>query len=114
MGFFVSPSYADNANPPIVRFLEEITTGPYSVGDIITFKVTYEGGNPGIKSIKISSVNNSQTCVGRGIPADNFDGQTLRALQTLAWSNKSVVKKNSNNYELISGFILPCRKVSNS
>ena len=114
LGFFVSPTYADNANPPMVKSLEEVTTGPYYVGDIITFRVTYEGGNPGIKSIKISGVNNSQTCVGQGIPADNFDGQTLRRLQTLEWSNKSVVKKNSNNYELVSGFIVPCRKVSNS
>ena len=114
VGFFVSPTYADNANPPIVKSLEEVTTGPYSVGDIITFKVTYEGGNPGIKLIKISGVNNSQTCVGQGIPPDNFDGQTLRSLLNLTWSNKTVVKKNSNNYELVSGFILPCRKVSNS
>jgi hypothetical protein len=114
MGFFVSPSYADNANPPIVKSLEEVTTGPYSVGDIITFKVTYEGGNPGIKSIKISGVNNSQTCVGQGIPPDNFDGQTLRLLSILTWINRTVVKKNSDNYQLVSGFILPCRKVSNS
>lgn len=114
LGFFVSPSNADNANPPIVKSLEEITIGPYSVGDIITFKITYEGGNPGIKSIKISGVNNSQTCVGQGIPADNFDGQTVRSLSNLAWSNKSAVKKNSNNYELVSGFVLPCRKVNNS
>ena len=114
VGFLSTPTYADNANPPIVKSLEEVTTGPYSVGDIITFKVTYEGGNPGIKSIKIGGVNNSQTCVGQGIPADNFDGQRIRILQTLEWSNKSVVKKNSNNYELVSGFIVPCRKVSNS
>ena len=114
VGFLVSPSYADNANPPIVKSLEEVTTGPYSVGDIITFKVTYEGGNPGIKLIKISGVNNSQTCVGQGIPPDNFDGQTLRLLSNLTWINRTVVKKNSDNYELVSGFILPCRKVSNS
>ena len=114
VGFFVSPTYADNANPPIVKSLEEVTTGPYSVGDIITFKVTYEGGIPGIRLIKISGVNNSQTCVGQGIPPDNFDGQSLRSLLNLTWSNKTVVKKNSNNYELVSGFILPCRKVSNS
>lgn len=113
-GFLVSPSYADNANPPIVKSLEEVTTGPYSVGDLITFKVTYEGGNPGIKSIKISGVNNSQTCVGQGIPPDNFDGQTLRLLSNLTWINRTVVRKNSDNYELVSGFILPCRKVSNS
>lgn len=114
VGFLVSPSYADNSNPPIVKSLEEVTTGPYSVGDIITFKVTYEGGNPGIKLIKISGVNNSQTCVGQGIPPDNFDGQTVRSLSVLAWNNKSALKKNSNNYELVSGFVLPCRKVSNS
>jgi hypothetical protein len=114
VGFLVSPSYADNANPPVVKSLEEVTTGPYSVGDIITFKVTYEGGNPGIKLIKISGVNNSQTCVGQGIPPDNFDGQTVRSLSVLAWNNKSALKKNSNNYELVSGFVLPCRKVSNS
>jgi len=114
VGFFASPSYADNANPPIVKSLEEVTTGPYSVGDIITFKVTYEGGNPGIKLIKISGVNNSQTCVGQGTPPDNFDGQTVRSLSVLAWNNKSALKKNSNNYELVSGFVLPCRKVSNS
>ena len=114
VGFLVTPSYADNANPPIVKSLEEVTTGPYSVGDIITFKVTYEGGNPGIKLIKISGVNNSQTCVGQGIPPDNFDGQTVRSLSVLAWNNKSALKKNSNNYELVSGFVLPCRKVSNS
>lgn len=114
VGFLGTPAKADNANPPIVQSLEEVTSGPYSVGDIITFKVTYGGGNPGLKSIIISGVNNSQSCVGQGIPFENLDGETLRRLLTLSWSNGSMLKKNSNNYELVSGFILPCRKVSNS
>ena len=114
VGFLGTPAKADNANPPIVQSLEEVTSGPYSIGDIITFRVTYDGGYPGIKSIKISGVNNSQTCVSQGIPPDNFDGRTVRSLSDLAWNSKSTVKKNSNNYELVSGFVLPCRKVSNS
>lgn len=113
-GVFNTPAMADNANPPIVHSLEEVTSGPYSVGDVITFKVTYSGGNPGLKSIIISGVHNSQSCVSQGIPSDNFDGETLRRLLTLSWRNGSMLKKSSNNYELVSGFILPCRKVSNS
>lgn len=41
VGFLGTPAKADNANPPIVQSLEEVTSGPYSVGDVKLFSPIY-------------------------------------------------------------------------
>lgn len=39
----LSTANADNANPPKITSVQQITSGPYSVGDIVTFKVVFTG-----------------------------------------------------------------------
>ena len=51
--YLPTPTYADNANPPKIVSVDQITTGPYAVGDLVSFRVNYTGGNPGIKLISI-------------------------------------------------------------
>lgn len=51
--YLPTPTYADNANPPKIISVDQITTGPYRVGDLVSFRVNYTGGNPGIKLISI-------------------------------------------------------------
>lgn len=45
---------ADNANPPVITSVQEISKGPYSIGDVVTLKVNFQGGNPGIKRLGIT------------------------------------------------------------
>ena len=45
---------ADNANPPKILDLVQITQGPYQPGDLIKFKIVYTGGNPGLKGVGIN------------------------------------------------------------
>ena len=51
-------SFADNANPPKIISVEQITKGPYKIGDIVSFKINYTGGNPGINSIAVRASSN--------------------------------------------------------
>jgi hypothetical protein len=98
-------AYADNSNPPLIQSFEEITTGPYSVGDLVTFKVSYVGGNPGIKSIKISGAYNSNSCLSQ-TPSTEVTGPLSGSQLTLGWT-KQLAARN-DNFELISGFVMPC------
>jgi len=54
---FCAPAVADNANPPKIIDLVQITKGPYKPGDLVTFKVVYTGGNPGLDNIRIIFAN---------------------------------------------------------
>jgi hypothetical protein len=92
------PARADNANPPKIISVEQITTGPYSVGDIVTFKVGYEGGNPGIQSISIS-VN----CV------KNLGSIGIDSGDSISWRDGEQLTSKSGN-GLISGYVVPCRQ----
>ena len=47
-GFLGTPAKADNANPPKIIDLNQLTKGPYRPGDLVTFKIIYTGGNPGL------------------------------------------------------------------
>ncbi len=87
---------ADNANPPKIVSVEQVTKGPYSRGDIVTFKVNYTGGFPGIERITISilCVNNSHSAAG------SWTSQ-------IGWTKKEKVTASSGN-GLISGYITSC------
>jgi hypothetical protein len=45
---------ADNANPPKILDLIQVTQGPYKPGDLVTYKIVYTGGNPGLARAEIS------------------------------------------------------------
>ena len=49
-----SPANGDNANPPKIIEVVQVTKGPYQPGDLITFKVVYTGGNPGLSRVRIT------------------------------------------------------------
>ncbi len=48
-----SISNADSGNPPKLNSVEQLTNGTYRPGDVITFRVNYSGGNPGLGSISM-------------------------------------------------------------
>jgi len=52
-GFLGTPAKADNANPPKIIDLNQLTKGPYRPGDLVTFKIIYTGGNPGLDNVSI-------------------------------------------------------------
>ena len=54
VGVFGTPVKADNANPPKIIELVQVTKGPYKPGDLVTYKVVYTGGNPGLSRVRIS------------------------------------------------------------
>jgi hypothetical protein len=58
VGFFSNPAKADNANPPKIIELVQVTKGPYKPGDLITIKVVYTGGNPGLSRVLITFSGN--------------------------------------------------------
>lgn len=94
----ITPVHADNANPPKIISVEQVTSGPYSVGDIVTFKVNYTGGFPGIQNIRISinCVSNSHS--------------TVRVVGGLiGWANIEKTTTYSGN-GLVSGFVTPCNQ----
>ena len=97
VGFFSNPAKADNANPPRITSVEQVTTGPYSVGDIVTFKVGYEGGNPGIQEIKIAirCIRNAGSLAGG--PELNW----------ISWRDGEKLTSKSGS-GLISGYVIPC------
>ena len=52
--FVPTKSWADNANPPKILDLIQVTQGPYKPGDLVTYKIVYTGGNPGLARAEIS------------------------------------------------------------
>lgn len=92
----LSTANADNANPPKITLVQQITSGPYSVGDIVTFKVGYEGGYPGIASIRI------------GVPCiQNGNGLAGVVNSWIGWSKRDKNNSYSGN-GLVSGYVIPC------
>ncbi len=57
LGLLHTPAQADNANPPKILELVQVTKGPYKPGDLVTFKIVYTGGNPGLDNLKIIFAN---------------------------------------------------------
>ena len=54
LGSLYTPAQADNANPPKIIELVQVTKGPYKPGDLVTFKIIYSGGNPGLDNALIT------------------------------------------------------------
>jgi len=53
-GVFNTPAMADNANPPKIVSVTELSKGPYLPGDVVSIKVEHTGGYPGISSYSTS------------------------------------------------------------
>ncbi len=57
LGIFYTPVQADNINPPKIIDLVQVTRGPYKPGDLVTFRIIYTGGNPGLDNVKMIFAN---------------------------------------------------------
>jgi hypothetical protein len=108
LGFFVSPSHADNANPPKLVSIEQVTNGPYSIGEIVTFRINYTGGNPGIRSIVIRGAGSNETCLASGTNLQNngSDGYEL------VWNKDNNEKYMYLDPILVSAIVVPCRRTN--
>lgn len=107
--FGITPAAADNSNPPKITSIEQITSGPYKVGDIVSFKINYTGGNPGIKLIEISGAGSNTTCVSQS--ANLFSLSKLSSVfpvASLNWEKGKSIETDVSNSRVVSGFVVPC------
>ena len=51
----VDTATGDTANPPVITSVTQLSTGPYKPGDVLTVRVNYTGGNPGLSSITVEA-----------------------------------------------------------
>jgi len=105
----IPAAIADNANPPKIISVEQVTKGPYTIGDIVTFKVNYAGGNPGIKSIEISGAGSKNTCISQSANLIGKAGLvSLFPLASVKWEKGKSVNTAYSSSSLVSGFVIPC------
>jgi hypothetical protein len=99
---------ADNANPPKLVLVEQVTKGPYSIGEIVTFKISYTGGNPGIRSITIRGAGSNETCLASGTNLQNngSDGYEL------VWNKDKNAKHTFLDPIEVSAIVVPCKRTN--
>jgi hypothetical protein len=99
---------ADNANPPKLVLVEQVTKGPYSIGEIVTFKITYTGGNPGIRSITIRGAGSIETCLASATNLQNngSDGYEL------VWNKDKNAKHIFLDPIEVSAIVVPCKRTN--
>jgi hypothetical protein len=109
-GLLAAPvAHADNANPPKITSIEQISSGPYKVGDIVSFKINYTGGNPGIKLIEVSGAGSNTFCVSQS--ANLFSMPKLSSVfpvASLIWEKGKSLETVASNNRTVSGFVVPC------
>ena len=107
--YLPTSTYADNANPPKIVSVDQITTGPYAVGDLVSFRVNYTGGNPGIKLISIRGAGSDNSCV---VQSASFfalsDLSILNPNAELNWEKGKSIESSFSNNKVVSGFVVPC------
>ena len=99
---------ADNANPPKLVSVEQVTSGPYSIGEIVTFKISYTGGNPGIRSITIRGAGSIETCLASATNLQNngSDGYEL------VWNKDKNAKHIFLDPIEVSAIVVPCKRTN--
>lgn len=53
----INAANGDTANPPVITSVTQLSSGPYKPGDVLTVRVNYTGGNPGLSSIAVAARN---------------------------------------------------------
>ena len=107
--YLPTPTYADNANPPKIVSVDRITTGPYAVGDLVSFRVNYTGGNPGIKLISIRVGGSNNACIIQS--ANLFTSRAMTSIYSitgLKWEKGKSIESSFSNNKVVSGFVVPC------
>ena len=51
----IDTATGDTANPPVITSVTQLSAGPYKPGDVLTVRVNYTGGNPGLNSITVEA-----------------------------------------------------------
>lgn len=100
------PSYADNANPPKVMSLEQVSNGPYTVGDIATFRINFTGGNPGIRQAIIEVAALKNICLSNVLDHAVYGSYVTKS--EIIWYRDLKTKPTNPNVIEISGVVLPC------
>lgn len=77
VGFLGTPARADNANPPKILDLVQVTQGPYKPGDLVTYKILFSGGNPGLKDGQISFTGAGTHYFRESLPINDILGNGL-------------------------------------
>jgi hypothetical protein len=105
---FVIPSaaLADNANPPKISSVEQVSSGPYSIGDVATFRINYSGGNPGLNRARIEVGSSTNFCLSN-IYDHALYGRHVNQSE-IAWYKAPKSRTTNSNFLEISGVILPC------
>jgi hypothetical protein len=101
-------SSADNANPPKIISVEQTTKGPYKIGDIVSFKINYTGGNPGINFVSVRASSNG-ACLTQS--SNSFVLPQLReviGLTSIEWKKGQSIESDFSNNKVVSGFVVPC------
>lgn len=101
-----SATYADNTNPPKIISIEQVSSGPYSIGDVVTFRINYSGGNPGLKKAVIEVSSNKKYCL-----ANIYDHALYERFvnqSEISWFKAPNSKSTNLNILEISGVVLPC------
>jgi hypothetical protein len=75
VGFLYTPAKADNANPPKILDLVQVTQGPYKPGDLVTYKIIFTGGDPGLESGVVRFYNLGEFSFNEAHPTSDVYGK---------------------------------------
>jgi hypothetical protein len=109
---------ATDRNVIEVVSVEQITQGPYSVGDIVTFKVNYtDSTNIGADLVIIKGAGTKNFCLSQdsqsfGSPIlwnREIDPPADQPIMGIRWQAESSLDTFGRTHAIISSFVVPCR-----
>ena len=109
---------ATDRNVIEVVSVEQITQGPYSVGDIVTFKVNYiDSTKLGADLVVIKGVGAKNICLSQESPSFSMPAAWNREIDPpvdhpimgIRWQAQAGLNTYGRTFALVSGFIVPCR-----
>jgi hypothetical protein len=119
-GNYLLEAKAESPNFARVIAIEQVSKGPYAIGDIVTLKITYTSNVDAIRSGTIYGVRSPEACLMAGVGGiGNLDGhlQNSRFNQIVFGTNSLI---NSSPYitagtftAIINGIVLPCAFTKN-
>ena len=114
----ITQASATDRNIIEVVSVEQITKGPYSVGDIVTFKVNYTDSTKlGADLVVIKGVGAKNICLSQesqsfAMPTAwnrEIDPPVDHPNMGIRWQAEADLDTYGRTYALISSFIVPCR-----
>jgi hypothetical protein len=110
-----NPSNANDAIPPKIVSVEQVTKGPYSIGDIVTLKLTATSDKDVITSWSIFGVRSPEACLLSGAGSiGNLDAHLQYSKFNSVGNSiydlihSKVYKSNGTTTMLLTGIVLPC------